>query len=485
MRRISLLMMVFSATVFAGDWVIPWVANKDATWASEMAIDNHEDFAVNVELTGIRPDGSQQIVGGISIPAGGQWVGQAGTVFNQLGSGSGYAVFVHADGEALSAGVKVSSLATSSGDSPALGYAMPLASGATRLVFQFMPFSQGGAAAPVIVNTTDAEAEVVIQAYGRNGLINSAQSTLQLGAQRPFADVLPGIFPDADISESTYLVVSSDKPLVGMSFNFNTIREPSMMNAQPLTQISEEDFNALFMTLNTVAVVTESYNAGTSGILGKDAPKRSCPDVSVDINWTNAESFIVADFDWGDGCSNIFGWHSGAASLHMEREGTVQDGGWMKGSLIFDEYTTRYLGSDLFINGATHMEGSTRTNNFVLTGEWEMSANVPVYWFHGTLNSSTSLNVNRRDGDLVAYGHIAVQASAYYYGAFDGTVSQDDPLVYEGWEDCIWPTSGRINVSMTYGYTVHGYLDFGTGDCGTATLNIGGQSTTLYLPVIN
>lgn len=467
------------------EWVLPWVANRDGAWASELAINNHSAYTVEVELEAIRPSGERETVRDIALPPWGQWVADAGTTFPSLGSGSGYVVFIRADTETLSAAVKVSSLNTASGDSPSLGAAVLTAQATNRLVFQFMPYSPGAAAAPVIVNVTDQDATVEISAYSATGQAKLASISREIPGRTPFADVMDNLFPQVD--EPTYLVVSSDVALVGMAFNFNVLREPSMINAQPSTIIEEEDVYPLIATLETATVLTNSFNISTADLFdlkNADAKRDDCPQSDIDIDRTNAESYINATFDWGSGCVNLFGiYHSGSIHLQMEREGTLQTGGWMNGTLDFDQFNTRFLGSQLSIDGTTHAEGSTRSNNFTLSGSWSASASIPLYWIYGNFDSETLLSVNNKGSHYEVYGHLSVRLSAYYGMSLLGEISQQDPLKYK-FANCPWPTSGRIAVTVTYGYTVSGWLDFGTGDCNTAELNISGQSLLLYLPGI-
>jgi len=485
-RRFGLVLLFsFYLQAQMHEWVIPWVANREGSWASELAINNHSAETALVVLEAIRPSGERETLDNVSIPPFGQWVADAGTVFGNLGSGSGYLVFVQADTQALSAAVKVASLNTTSGDSPSLGSAVLTGQAANRLIYQFMPYSQGGAAAPVIVNVTDQDATVEISAFGGDGQNVLGSITREISARTPFADVMANLF--SQLGHPTYLIVESDVPLVGMSFNFNSLREPSMMNAQAAASIKEEDFYPLIATLETATVLTDSYNISTADLfdLDKNLKKRDdCPEVDVHIDRTHADSYINAEFDWGSGCVNLFGiFHSGKVLLHMEREGTLQTGGWMNGTLDFDQFSTRYLGSQLLIDGTTHAEGSTRSNNFTLTGSWSASASIPLYWMYGNFDSSTLLSVNNKGNHYEVYGHVSVRLASFYTMTLEGEVSQQDPLVYN-FQNCPWPTSGRVMVSMTYGYTLSGWLDFGTGDCNTAELNIAGQSMELYLPGI-
>jgi len=467
----------------AQSWVLPWVANKDDAWASELAINNHSTEPAELSLTAIRPNGEQETVS-VNVPGNGQLTLDAGATFEALGSGSGYSVFIKGSDINISAAVKIKSLATDSGDSPALGHAVRLEEGMTSLVFQFMPYSQGGAAAPVIVNLAEVEAHLTLLLYDEDHSTPLAKEMV-LAAKTPFADVIANLFPES--TANSYLIVQSDQPVAGMSFSFNTIREPSTMNAQAVApEFTEEDLAAFMATLDTGSQASSSYVQATSGLFDLKKPNKSdnCPAVDVDININNSDSFISAHFDWGDGCTNVFGVTSkGAIQLDMVREGKLTEAAWMNGTLAFEDYEVRYLASNFALDGYLHMEGSVRSDNFTLNGEWEGRAVSPFYGVHATYQSNSYLSINKKTDHHEVYGHLNVTASQFYYFSMQGMISQSDPLIYN-YDVCPWPTSGTISLTINWGYPVSGFLDFRTGDCNTAILNVAGVQTTLYLPGI-
>ena len=472
--------------VFADTWVLPWVANKDDAWASEIVVNNHSTSAVSIGLKAVRPSGETEEVTGITIPANGQVSMEAGQTFQTLGSGSGYAVFITGENLNITSAVKVKSLATASGDSPALGYGIRLEEGATSISFQSLPYSQGGAAAPVIVNLGDVTANIQLFLYGQNGSLVGTPKEMTLSPKTPFADVIANMFPESN--SDSYLIVKSDQPIAGMSFNFNTIREPSMMNAEPvMSEFTEEDLAALISTLETTSTLSSAYTQATSGIFSgkaQDKASASCPEVDVQVNLNNSDSFIHALFDWGGGCTNVFGMYSkGSIGLDMVREGKLTEAAWMNGTMAFDGYEVKYLATDFALDGYLHMEGSVRSDNFTLNGEWKASAVSPFYGVHASYDSSSFLNINKKSDNYEVYGYISVHASQYYYFSMDGQISQVDPLIYD-YDTCPWPTSGKISLTINWGYPVSGYMDFGTGDCNTARVNIAGVETLLYLPGI-
>lgn len=375
----------------------------------------------------------------------------------------------------LTAGVKVASQATASGDSPALGQGVALEQAAPRLVLPYLPYESGGASAPVLVNVTDETASVTLRFVGGQVL---DPVTVTIPPRSPLADVTTNLFPG--LSTSGYMEAESNVPLVGAAFNFNALREPSMAIAQVQSTLSEEDLDGLISSLETSATLMNSYATSSSGLFKQSA----CPEVDVDINLNNQSSFITGHFDWGSGCTNVLGvYHSGSIDLTMQREGTIQTGGWMNGSLVMDNFTTKYLGSSAAFNGSAHAEGSTKSQNFTLSGSWSASADVPAYYLHASFSSSTYLSVNHKSDHYEAYGSFQVKYQTYYYGSIVAEVAQNDPLIYD-FETCIWPTDGKLMLTLQYGIPLTGSLDFGTGDCNTAVLTVNGVSQTLYLPGI-
>ena len=224
------MMLMCSWLSLAGEWLLPWVANKDGAWASEIAINNHSDVDVTVTLVAVRPDGQSETVSGIQVPAYGHYRVQAGSLFESLGSGSGYCVYVYSESDRLSAAAKISSTNTSSGDSPALAHAVMLSDAGPNWLIPFMPYSSGGASAPVLVNIGDYPAHVTLTAFGGSG-VPLGESTMMIEPGLPFADTMDSLF--AGVTESSYLRIQSDGLILGMAFNFNQLREPSAMLAVP------------------------------------------------------------------------------------------------------------------------------------------------------------------------------------------------------------------------------------------------------------
>jgi len=449
--------------------VLPWVAQKDGSWSSLIAVNNHADQTLQVSLKAVRANGEQQTTS-LSLPAGGHWSGSALNLFSSLGSGSGYCVFLSADGP-FSAGVKVSSTASSSGDSPALGQGMPSSTAGSRLILSFLPFEPSGSSAPVLVNLSDSAIDASLTLHTPSG-VHSA--TITVPARRPFAGLMSDLFPGID--QAGYLLAESTGPLAGAAFNFNALREPSLLMGTPLSSSSDEEMAALSQTLETTSTLLSSYAVATGSLFKQSA----CPTVDVQVNMNNQNGFITGSFNWGSGCTNLLGvTHSGSIALSLSREGTLQTGGWMKGDFSLNQFTSQYMGQSLAIDGFAHCEGSTKTANFTLSGQW--SGQAAYYGVSARATSSTYLSVNNRGSHYEAFGSFRIQYDATYYGSLYAEVPTSSPLVYQ-FTDCPWPTSGRLDVTWFYGVPVHGSIDFATGDCNTARVTVNGVTTTYYLP---
>lgn len=480
--KLAILHVFLISWVSAGDWVIPWVANKDGSWQSYIAINNHSDLVATVDLVAVRADGEQETVTGVEIASRGHFYREAKTLFPALGSGSGYSLFIHSESEHISAAVKIASLHTASGDSPALGQAMPVEHGAPEWVFTVMPYSEAGAAAPVVVNLSNRPAQVVFKAYGETGLVigESAPHTVAPGA--PFADTLDRLFPG--IEESSYVTVTSDAVLAGMTFNFNAFREPSAMLASPLVQLEDIDLYPLLITLDSAASLSSSYAQAVEDGLGFDkAAEAECPTYDVEVDLAHADSFLSAEFDWGSGCTNAFGvYHAGSIELNLRREGTLQSAGWMNGNFDFDRFATKYLGAQAEISGASHVEGSTFSSNFSLAGEWDVNADIPFYQIYASFQSNTALSINKKGTQYEAFGHFSVALTNSFNARLDAVVDDADPLLFE-FSSCPWPLAGSLEVTYyEAGFRISGSIQFASGNCNTALVNLNGQSWTIYLP---
>lgn len=480
--RFGVLFLILSlqVTLLAGDWVLPWMANRDAQWASEIVINNHSTADAMVTLQAVRPDGSSQTAE-VMLPATAQQVFNAGELFSALGSGSGYAVFISSENDSLTAAVRVASLNTASGFSASMGEAIPFAQTADQLLYPLIPAE--GFAGVVVVNPSDQVVNATVAAYTAHGSFGEPV-TLSINPRTPISNLVSGdsgLFPN--LAEPAYLLVQADGPLAGAEFYFNDLLEPSMINALANVAVDETLLNPLFVTLETMSTVNQSMDTSIDGLSSKTSSKMDCPDSNVNVNITEPESLITANLDWGTGCTNRFGvYHAGSIDLNFQRQGSLLSGGWMNGSLSFNQFQTKYLGSTASINGTTIIQADTDSKNFSWTGKWQASADTAIYGTASSMSSNVALLVNGVDDNLIGTGSVNIVIDTYYDSSIQAFVDPADPLVYN-YDTCIWPASGRIDFEIDYAnYTYRGYVDFGTGDCNTATVSLRGVSSEFYLP---
>lgn len=474
MKRIicAVQMLVLTVPVWAGDWVLPWVATKDGEWRSEIVINNLSDTTATVGMTAVRPSGEQETEL-VTVPPFSQWASAARDLFVDLGSGSGYTVFCSADVDSMTIAARVASEQAASGFSPSMGSAVDEKHAATTLVYPTMPAD--GFSAPAVVNLGQEEATVQISAFTATGQFGETFHTTIPG-RTPYANVVTNLFPG--LSEGAYLVVRSNTAVVGANFSFNTGLEPSMITAVPGTEVDTTVIEPLLAGLATTATVADVYNMSTSTIYDK---RRDCPDVTSDVSLTNPEQFIVASVDYGSGCTDALGvYHSGSLGLNLAREGGLS-GGWMTGAMTFNNFESRYNGNAAEVDGAVALEGSTISKNFTLIADLQISADAPTFETSGDLAIDAMLNVNLSDTVFRVFGNLTTVVDALYIYDLNAVIASSDPLIYD-YLACQWPSDGRIDFVLHYsGRKTAGWLDFGTGSCTTVTLNMRNQQQTIDL----
>jgi len=98
----------------------------------------------------------------------------------------------------------------------------------TRLLFGYLPVTNGLTSAPVIVNPNRNNVDVKMTFYNADGDVLLVDETTldHLDPMFNFAAIANTLLPDDDAD--VYMVAESDRPLTGTSFIFNTNAEPSM-----------------------------------------------------------------------------------------------------------------------------------------------------------------------------------------------------------------------------------------------------------------
>lgn len=228
MKYIFLLIM--STPLLAEtDLYLPWAVTND-TFTSKIVINNYGDEIAMVSLNAIRADGESESAQWEILPSQTFVADSVDHFPSVLGLGSGYSVRITSDAEHISASVIVQSKTTESGDSPSQINAIPITEASHKLAFNFMPTNTEGFAAPVITNTGAEKATVTFRAMQDGQEVAHFQT--ELATQHVFAMTSSDMFPD--LIGDIYILAESDQPLVGTSFVFNDLREPSMAQAIPL-----------------------------------------------------------------------------------------------------------------------------------------------------------------------------------------------------------------------------------------------------------
>lgn len=471
MKWFSLLVLC-CAPVFGGEWLLPWVSNLDGAWKSTLIVNNHAAETVRFDLTAMRPDGTTQSISAIEVGPLGQWTGDAGSVFAELGSGGGYSVFVRSDSDQLSTAVAVASLNTASGDSPALTAGINTRMLGNRLVFPVMQDPDTGFAAPVIVNLDTTDAAVSLRAMGPNGQIGETMA-LTVPAGRPIAELTSSLWPNLD--ETTYLLAESTTRIGGAAFAFNAIREPSMTLAQPAGTPNTDDLDTMLASLGAMSSVLQVYAEGGDGESGK----MDCPEIAINNDLQSGSLQIEAD--WGAGCTNSLGvTHAGSISFLFQFVSAGSFPTWLSGDLTLSQFQTSYQGQSSTFDGQVHAEADINSLNLSASGLLTAQVSGVESWY-GSYASRFSLSAHHvGDARYNLYGDFFIEVTDTEYASMQALVSSSDPLRYD-FSLCPWPVSGKVDIRIFYGYPMPGSVDFDTGDCNTAVVTIAGQSETIQL----
>lgn len=241
MGLIGLSLLSLNLWSFQSDLYFPWVTNQPQ-FRSTIVINNLNGESVQVVLnarrqeTAGKADGDTEQVT-LDIGPFEQLVMDAGSIFTNLGDGGGYAVHLTSSAGNIQAGLKLTGTESPSGSSPAQADVVQTSSAANILLFNFLSISNDGFSAPVIVNTSTLSAQVTYYAF-QNGMIADTE-TRTVAPGHPLALLTSALFPD--LTGDLYVVVESDRPLVGTAFIFNGLIEPSMSGAVPLAAVPNPD----------------------------------------------------------------------------------------------------------------------------------------------------------------------------------------------------------------------------------------------------
>ena len=223
------------------DLVYSWISSN-SQFESILVVNNYGMAAANLTLTAQRSTGNGETVNR-TIPASGFLRETASSLFPELGEGSGYTVTVHSDVDTVQGGWVTNNLNAASGRSPSQGVAVvnpgddgsPSDRVGQKLIFPYLPVTDGLTSAPVIVNLGDEATNVTMRFYNQQGqLLATDTATLQnLTPLRPFAAVANVLIPEG--SGDVYMIAESDGALItGVGFVFNSFSEPALGNVSTI-----------------------------------------------------------------------------------------------------------------------------------------------------------------------------------------------------------------------------------------------------------
>lgn len=120
-----------------------------------------------------------------SVPAHGFLRENASSLFPELSAGSGYTVTVTSDTPSVSGGWVTNNLEAASGRSPSQGVAVVVPESAmtvaertgTKLLFSYLPITEGLPSAPVIVNLGTTNTSVTMRFYDQQGQLVATDNT--------------------------------------------------------------------------------------------------------------------------------------------------------------------------------------------------------------------------------------------------------------------------------------------------------------------
>ncbi|CAM2063963.1 FAD-dependent oxidoreductase [Sulfidibacter corallicola] len=210
--------------------VIPWVVNNE-DWTSRVAIFNHNDHPVSVQLTAVPRDQDQTSRAiDVEVPANGLYAAESGDIFAEL---TGYSLAVSSPDPDVHASFLTFNRGAASGRSPAQTGAVNAEELSRQLLFGYVPGSENAA---IVLTAPQASGvtRVTLSLHNEQGAHDAA--TIELTDNRPFAKVLSDIFEGPIPQDAAIVATSDNQMLAGTGFVFNNFGEPSMAKALPIEQ---------------------------------------------------------------------------------------------------------------------------------------------------------------------------------------------------------------------------------------------------------
>ena len=218
----------------------PWVSNREGSFESILVVNNPSDQAINVRLTATRGDGQTSAPVTRNIPARGFLEESAASLFQDLGSGSGYSVLLASPSADVRGGWVTNSLAAPSGESPSQGVAVRVDGTnnsriGEQVIFGYLPVTNNAISAPVVVNLGDGPQDVQLTFFDAAGTQVGNSTIEDLAPYRPFAALANNLVPQG--SGDVYMVAEGlgDEDVTGVSFVFDaSFNEPAIGNVSSI-----------------------------------------------------------------------------------------------------------------------------------------------------------------------------------------------------------------------------------------------------------
>jgi len=222
--------------------VYSW-GSKNSQFESTFIANNPTPRAVDVRFTARRDHGFGERTTVKLIPAFGFLQEDARDLFPDLEAGSGFSVVLESSDLNVQGRWVTKNLTTGTGGSPSQAIAVPPTTQVgTKLLFGFMPNSDGFTSAPTVVPMQAGEVDLLLTRYDASGTSQSIQVPSIIGPDRPFAALMSDLFEGAE-SDSYLIAESGSHPLLGTAFVFNTYGEPSLGAVNLIQQ--QDDFREL------------------------------------------------------------------------------------------------------------------------------------------------------------------------------------------------------------------------------------------------
>ena len=206
-------------------YVVPWVVNS-AQWSSRVSFYNAGTVAESPLLIALDRDGNLAALELPAVPGQAVAAYDAATLFPGM---NGYSLRVYAS-ETVYPSFLTFNLDAPSGASPAQTTGMNASQLGDRLVFGFLPESEGGLGAMVLAAPEAAPNDttpVTLNLHDANGVL-IAGKVVELQGARPLAAVLSDLF-GLHVEEAAVVAVADQGvSLAGTTFAFNASLEPAM-----------------------------------------------------------------------------------------------------------------------------------------------------------------------------------------------------------------------------------------------------------------